>query len=262
MKMLETLYISPGRALREYDLVHNSAEKNYLRDLASRQLVTVEERKEKEEDIGGHKNQQQRYCAITIPGVAYCVAAKFGLSFRYTVYLAYLYVESRDPMYAFILAGGNAELAKRMVEGEAEYPYGMLHHPNADRKFEGANMFVLGTFVKEKGYCLNGLMPEVARHELSRAGLVCCVPGGTLMIPHVNYKEMQKYDADLRAIVAWADRVCDEETAERMPEVAALVGTTGLSSSSNNSSDDGKSNTGSGAGGDGGGDDDDDAASG
>ncbi|GEM_PF-6865137 len=243
MKMLEKLFLSPGRWQHEYDFIHNYAEKNYLNDLVSRQLVTLEERKEKKAEIGGNENHhQQRYCAITIPGVAYCIAARFGLSFKYTVYLAYLYVESCEPMNAFILAGGDAELAKRMVKGKAEYPYGILRHSNADRKFEGTNMFVLGTFVKGKGYCLNGLVPKVARHELTRAGLIRIMPRGTLIIPHEKYKELQKYDADLRAIVAWADRVCEQETAERMYEAAVIGRTTSLSNSG-----DSKSNAGRGA---------------
>lgn len=232
MKMLEKLFLSPGRKLREYDLVRNHVEKYHLGDLVSRQLVTMEEKREAEM-IGSqetHQEQQQRYCVIAIPGVVYCIAAKFGLSFKYTVYLAYLYVESRDPMYSFMLAGGEAELAKRMVDGKVEYPYGIIRHSNADRKFEGSNIFVLGTFVKEKGYFLNGLVPRIARHELSRAGLVQFMPGGTLIIPHEKYKELQKYDADLRAIVAWADRVCEQEMAERMSEAAMVIGTNGLSS--------------------------------
>jgi hypothetical protein len=171
MKMLELIYLSPGRKLRELEFVRNFVEKKYLEDLMSRQLVTVEGREEKQGQIvndENHGQQQRRYCILTIPGVVYYIAAKFGLSFKYTVYLAYLYVESRDPMYSFVLAGGEAELAKRMVDGKVEYPYGIIRHSNVDRKFAGPDIFVLGTLVKEKGYFLNGLVPKIARHELSR----------------------------------------------------------------------------------------------
>ncbi len=231
MKVLERLYLSPGRSLPAQDF--DDLEKKCLYDLVARQLVEEVIKGDREKDRKGEGSSF--FCkifAITTPGVAHYIASRLGLSFAYTVYLAYLYVESREPMYAFTLAGGDAELAKRMAEGEAEYPYGMLYSRRADKKFEGTNMFVLGTFVKEKGYCLNGLVPEIARHELSRRGIVRCVPGGTLMIPLERYKELQRYDADLRAIVTWADRVCEIETAERMSEAAILVGA--LSEGGNN----------------------------
>jgi len=221
MKVLERLYFAPGRSLDVGDL--GDVEKRHIHILASRQLVDVIDDAALGETEGGGESTCKKI-VITTPGVAHFIASRYGLSFAYAVYLAYLYVESRDPLYAFTLAGGDAERARMMVEGKAEYPYGMLHSQKTDKKFEGANMFVLGTFVKERGCCNNGVVPEIARHELSRRGIVRCVPGGTLMIPHEKYKELQKYDADLRDIVAWAERVCDKEASERMSEATVLVG--------------------------------------
>jgi hypothetical protein len=229
MKVLERLYSSPGRALLAADF--GETERKHLCGLAARQLVVDVDAT----DVVEGEDHAYRKFAITIPGMAHFIASRLGLSFAYTVYLAHLYVESRDPVYAFTLAGGDVELARMMAEGKAEYPYGMLYAQKADRRFEGANMFVLGTFVKEKGYCLDGLVPEVARHELSRRGIVRCMPGGTLIILCEKYKELQKYDADLRAIVAWADGVCEMETAQRMSEAAMLVGPLGPASSSDTS---------------------------
>ncbi len=222
MKVLERLYYTPDRSLSVSDF--GDMEKKCLDGLAARQLVEVTDVATLKGEEGKDEGRAHNKIAITTPGVAHFIASRFGLSFAYAVYLAYLYVESRDPLYAFTLAGGDAELARMIVEGKAEFPYGILYSQKADKKFEGTNMFVLGTFLKERGCCLNGLVPEIARHELSRVGIVRCVPGGTLMIPHEKYKELQGYDADLRAIVAWADKVCEIETAERMSEAAILVG--------------------------------------
>lgn len=223
MKVLERLYYTPDRSsLSVSDF--GDMEKKCLDGLAARQLVEVTDVATLKGEEGKDEGRAHNKISITTPGVAHFIASRFGLSFAYAVYLAYLYVESRDPLYAFTLAGGDAELARMMVEGKAEYPYGILYSQKADKKFEGTNMFVLGTYLKERGCCLNGLVPEIARHEMSRRGIVRCVPGGTLMIPHEKYRELQGYDADLHAIVAWADKVCEIETAERMSEAVILVG--------------------------------------
>lgn len=227
-KILERLYVSQGRSLPIH--VFSDVEKKHVHGLAARQLVdiaTVVAEAETGGDGGGGGHHYCRTCrktvTLTAPGIAHYIASKLGLSFAYAVYLAYLYVESRDPAYAFTLAGGDARWAEEMVEGKVEYPYGLIYSPNADKKFEGANMFVLGTYVEEKGCCLDGIVPEIARHELSRKGIVRCSPNETLMVTHEKYRELRGYDVGLRAVVEWADGVSNQEVARRMPEAAAVL---------------------------------------
>ncbi len=213
MPVLKSLYSSaPSRTLCESDLLASSrsgsggarsgnmSDAAMLANLASHQLI---------------EKQGDGY-TITVPGVAYCIAREYGLSFSYLLYLAYLYSESRDAAYALQIAGGDVMLAKKMVDGETNYPYGMLYYPNADKKFEAANMFVLGTYVKEKGHYVNGIVTDVARHELSRKGIVRCSSDRTLMMQSEMYSRMQKDGPDLQTIVAWAEKMCNIETTKML----------------------------------------------